>query len=251
MDLFFAAIGMRSVAALRSTATVADAELVARFQRGDRRAFDEIVVRYQSRIYSLCLRWLNDREVAEEQAQDVFVAAFRALGNFRSECSLSTWLFRIGVNHCRNARLYRMRRAYGRHETYDAPRDDDDGPVRQLADAEGPHADRGVHQTEAGTIVQAALADALPSNIEPPTLRSTENTGVPNVEARVAYASGAPHGDGSWVPWPKWELGLSGATKPRPMAVAPARVARMRRSQRSKIDGNPSSSIEVRACERP
>lgn len=159
MDLFFAAIGMRSVAALRSGATVADAELVARFQRGDRRAFDEIVVRYQSRIYSLCLRWLNDREVAEEQAQDVFVAAFRALGNFRSECSLSTWLFRIGVNHCRNARLYRMRRAYGRHETYDAPRDDDDGPVRQLADAEGPHADRGVHQTEAGTIVQAALAE--------------------------------------------------------------------------------------------
>lgn len=159
MDLFFAAIGMRSVAALRSSATVADAELVTRFQRGDRRAFDEIVVRYQSRIYSLCVRWLNDREVAEEQAQDVFVAAFRALGNFRSECSLSTWLFRIGVNHCRNARLYRMRRAYGRHETYDAPRDDDDGPVRQLADAEGPHADRGVHQNEAGSIVQAALAE--------------------------------------------------------------------------------------------
>ena len=61
-------------------------------------------------------------------------------------------------------------------------------------------------------VVQAALADALPSNIKPPTLRSTENTGVPNVEARVAYASGAPRGDGSWVPWPKWELGLSGAT---------------------------------------
>jgi hypothetical protein len=61
-------------------------------------------------------------------------------------------------------------------------------------------------------VVQAALADALPSNIKPPTLASTENTGVPNAELRVAYASGEPRGDGSWVPWPKWEVGLSGAT---------------------------------------
>ena len=61
-------------------------------------------------------------------------------------------------------------------------------------------------------VMQAALADALPSNIRPPTLRSTENTGLPNVEARVAYVSGAPRGEGSWVPWPKWELGLSAAT---------------------------------------
>jgi len=159
VEFLFAAIGMRSVAGLRASAGVADAELVSRFQRGERRAFDLIVQRYQARIYSLCLRWLNDPAAAEEQAQDVFVAAFRALGNFRNECSLSTWLFRIAVNHCRNQRLYRMRRAYGRHETYDAPRDDDDGPVRQLADEEGPAADRRLHQSEAGTLVQAALAE--------------------------------------------------------------------------------------------
>ena len=60
--------------------------------------------------------------------------------------------------------------------------------------------------------LQAALADALPSNIQPPTLSSTENTGVPNVEARIAYASGQPRGDGSWVPWPAWEVGLSAAS---------------------------------------
>lgn len=159
MEFLFAAIGMRSVAALRSGAAVADGELVARFQRGDRRAFDEIVVRYQARIYSLCLRWLGDAEAAEEQAQDVFVAAFRALGAFRNECSLSTWLFRIAVNHCRNARLYRMRRAYGRHEVLDAPRDDDDGPVRQVADEDAPGADQGIHRREANHLVQAALAE--------------------------------------------------------------------------------------------
>lgn len=64
---------------------------------------------------------------------------------------------------------------------------------------------------EDSMVVQAALSDALPSNIKPPALRSTENTGLPNVEGRVAWASGAPLGDGSWVPWPKWELGVSAA----------------------------------------
>lgn len=60
--------------------------------------------------------------------------------------------------------------------------------------------------------LQAALADALPSNIKPPTLASTENTGVPNLEGRVVYTSGMPQADGVWVPWPKWELGLSMAS---------------------------------------
>ena len=159
MEFLCAAIGMRSGTALRSGATIADAELVQRFQSGDRRAFDQIVVRYQARIYSLCLRWLGDPSGAEEQAQDVFVAAFRALGAFRNECSLSTWLFRIAVNHCRNARLCRMRRAYGRHEAIDAPRDDDDGPMRQVADEDAPLADHGIHRSEAGVLVQAALAE--------------------------------------------------------------------------------------------
>lgn len=61
-------------------------------------------------------------------------------------------------------------------------------------------------------VLQAALADALPSNIQPPSLASTENTGVPNVEARVAWAGGTPAGGDAWVPWPAWEVGLSGAT---------------------------------------
>lgn len=175
MEFLFAAIGLRSVATLRVSATVADAELVSRFQAGDRRAFDQIVQRYQARIYSLCLRWLGDPEAAEEQAQDVFVAAFRAMGGFRNECSLSTWLFRIAVNHCRNQRLYRMRRAYGRHETFDAPRDEDEGPTRQLADEDAALADRSVHQREAGSLVQAALAELDEEHRQVLILRDVED----------------------------------------------------------------------------
>jgi hypothetical protein len=60
--------------------------------------------------------------------------------------------------------------------------------------------------------LQAALADAQPSNIQPPSLASTENTGKPNYEARVAFARGAPDKTVSWVPHPEWELGISGAS---------------------------------------
>ena len=59
--------------------------------------------------------------------------------------------------------------------------------------------------------LQAALADAQPSNIQPPSLASTENTGRPNYEARVAYARGAADAAVSMVPHPEWEIGVSGA----------------------------------------
>lgn len=174
--MLLAAIGFRSVAAgLRLGEAVADGELVERFARGDRTAFDELVCRYQSRVYSLCLRWLSDAELAEETAQDVFVAAFRALAGFRGESSFSTWVFRIAVNHCRNARLHRMRRAWGRHESFDGAPDDDDLPARQIADDEAPMADRGLHRREAGTLVQAALAELDDEHRQVLILRDVED----------------------------------------------------------------------------
>lgn len=176
MDFLFAAIGFRSAAAgLRIGQAVADGELVERFCRGDRTAFDELVSRYQSRVYSLCYRWLSDAELAEETAQDVFVAAFRALGGFRGESSFSTWVFRIAVNHCRNARLHRMRRAWGRHESFDGAPEDDDAPTRQIADEDAQMADRGLHRREAGTLVQAALAELDDEHRQVLILRDVED----------------------------------------------------------------------------
>ncbi|MCB9760069.1 MAG: sigma-70 family RNA polymerase sigma factor [Alphaproteobacteria bacterium] len=136
-----------------------DEELVRRFKDGDRDAYGELVRRYQNRVFSLCLRWLGDRTVAEEVAQDVFIAAFKALGRFRGDARFSTWIFRISVNHCKNRKLYRGRRKLHRHESLEGDREDPDAPKRQLAD-EGPSPDVGVHQTEAERILHEAL-DAL------------------------------------------------------------------------------------------
>lgn len=135
-----------------------DAELVRRFKGGDRHAYEEIVRRYQHRVYGLALRWMADPAIAEEVAQDVFIALFRALGGFRGDAKLSTWIYRVVVNHCKNRRLYRKRRKMDRHEPLDGKRDDDDdGPGRQLPH-DGPAPDQGVHQTEAEVLVREGLA---------------------------------------------------------------------------------------------
>jgi RNA polymerase sigma-70 factor (ECF subfamily) len=76
-----------------------DARLVARFQRGDEEAFDELVDRHRRRVYSLVCRLASPAE-AEDLAQEVFIAAYRALPTFRGDAQFSTWLYRIAVHVC-------------------------------------------------------------------------------------------------------------------------------------------------------
>ncbi len=134
-----------------------DEELVRRFKEGDRAAYSELVVRYQNRVFGMCLRWMGNRSIAEEVAQDVFLALYKALPRFRGDAQLSTWVYRVTVNHCKNRDLYRRRRAHGRHESIDGVPQDADAPTRQYAD-DGPIADAQTHQTEASELLQAALA---------------------------------------------------------------------------------------------
>jgi len=76
-----------------------DARLIARFQRGDEDAFDELVERHRRRIYSLVCRLASPAE-ADDLSQDVFIAAYKALPNFRGDAAFSTWLYRIAVHVC-------------------------------------------------------------------------------------------------------------------------------------------------------
>jgi len=133
-----------------------DVELVARFKEGDREAFAEIVRRHQHRVYSLALRWMRDDQLALDVSQDVFVALFRALPDFRGDAKLSTWVYRVVVNHCKNRQLYRRRRKMDRHESIDASDRDDDAPRRQLA-SEGPGPDASRVRTDAQRLIHDAL----------------------------------------------------------------------------------------------
>ena len=76
-----------------------DATLVERSRDGDLEAFNQIVRRYQLRVYNLAARILGDRTAAEDVAQDTFVSAYKALARFRGG-SLRAWLLRIASNQC-------------------------------------------------------------------------------------------------------------------------------------------------------
>jgi RNA polymerase sigma-70 factor (ECF subfamily) len=76
-----------------------DARLVGLFQRGDEDAFDTLVEKHRRRIYSLVCRLASPAE-ADDLAQEVFIAAYKALPSFRGDSAFSTWLYRIAVHVC-------------------------------------------------------------------------------------------------------------------------------------------------------
>jgi RNA polymerase sigma-70 factor (ECF subfamily) len=131
-----------------------DTELVRRFKAGDREAFSVLANRHQHRVYGLCLRMLGSSQEAEEVSQDVFLSLYRALPRFRGDSKLTTWMYRVTLNHCKNHELYRRRRGHGRHEPLDGTRED--GPPRELPH-HGPATDASVHRLEAGDLLQDAL----------------------------------------------------------------------------------------------
>ncbi|MGM0568624.1 MAG: RNA polymerase sigma factor [Elusimicrobiota bacterium] len=79
-----------------------DGILINTFLEGNEESFDHLVLKYQDRIFGLCLNWLGDYAEAEECAQVVFVKVYKYLENFKFDSSFSTWLFRIAVNTCKN-----------------------------------------------------------------------------------------------------------------------------------------------------
>ncbi len=82
--------------------TEADLALVNRVKRGDKAAFDLLVIKYQSRIINLVSRFVRNHADAQDVTQDAFLKAYRALPNFRGESAFYTWMYRIAVNTAKN-----------------------------------------------------------------------------------------------------------------------------------------------------
>lgn len=103
-----------------------DAALVARFQEGDKSAFDGLVHRYQDKVFRTCLRFLTDYDEAVDCAQDIFVRVYESLGGFKKESSFSTWLYRVAVNTCKNRASSLQFRRRRQMLSLDAARDPDE-----------------------------------------------------------------------------------------------------------------------------
>ena len=91
-------------------ADVSDAQLVQRVQRGDRRAFDLLVAKYQHKVLKLVGRLISNPAEAEDVAQEAFIKAYRALKSFRGDSAFYTWLYRIAINTAKNALVSQGRR---------------------------------------------------------------------------------------------------------------------------------------------
>lgn len=87
-----------------------DAELIARVQRGDKRAFELLVLKYQRRIMRLLSRLVRNPSDIEDVAQETFIKAYRALPQFRGDSAFYTWLYRIAINTARNWHVAQTRR---------------------------------------------------------------------------------------------------------------------------------------------
>lgn len=87
-----------------------DQQLVARVQKGDRRAFDLLVVKYQHRILVLVGRFISDHAEAQDVTQEAFIKAYRALPSFRGDSQFYTWVYRIAVNTAKNHLISRGRK---------------------------------------------------------------------------------------------------------------------------------------------
>ena len=88
----------------------ADKALVERVQRGDKKAFDLLVLKYQTKIVKLVSRYVRDQGDALDVTQDAFLKAYRALPNFRGESAFYTWLYRIAINTAKNHLVTMSRR---------------------------------------------------------------------------------------------------------------------------------------------
>ncbi len=93
-----------------STTEETDKQLVERVQRGDKRAFDILALKYQHKIVGLVSRYVRDSDEVLDVTQEAFIKAYRALPRFRGDSAFYTWLYRIAINTAKNHLVSKSRR---------------------------------------------------------------------------------------------------------------------------------------------
>src|SRR6056297_3124388 len=137
-----------------------DQQLVERAQRGDTRAFDLLVKKYQHKIIGLIGRYVHDHAEVQDVAQEAFIKAYRALGKFRGDSAFYTWLYRIAINTAKNHLVARGRRPPSSDVDVDESDQYDGQSV--LKDIENP--ENALFGEELKQVVEGAIRD-LPEDL--------------------------------------------------------------------------------------
>lgn len=168
--------------------------LVEALKRGDHRAFDEVVSFFKDKIFGLVYRMIGDPQEAEDVAQEVFVTLFTAIGDFRQEARLSTWLYRIAVNHCKNRLKYLDRRKRWQQQSLDQMTDRD-SPMsadsgRSALGTSIPRPDHMAEGLQMERIVQRELESMEPEQRMLVLLRDVQGLSYQEIEDITGLALG-------------------------------------------------------------
>jgi RNA polymerase sigma-70 factor (ECF subfamily) len=148
-----------------------DQQLVERAQRGDKRAFELLVLKYQRKLGRLLSRFVRDPAEVEDVTQEAFIKAYRALPGFRGDSAFYTWLYRIGINTAKNYLVALGRRA-PTSTGFDNEEAEGFEDADQLRDANTPESE--LEGKEIAATVNRAM-DALPKDLRTAiTLREIE-----------------------------------------------------------------------------
>jgi RNA polymerase sigma-70 factor, ECF subfamily len=143
------------------SADASDLALVRRVQRGDKGAFDALVLKYQHKLVKLVMRYVRNPAEAEDIAQEAFIKAYRALPQFRGDSAFYTWLYRIAINTAKNAVVSRERSPID----YDLDRNNSDESYDMQGRMKDPETPEGLVLTdEIRTTVNASI-EALPEDL--------------------------------------------------------------------------------------
>ncbi|MFP3903721.1 MAG: sigma-70 family RNA polymerase sigma factor [Armatimonadota bacterium] len=139
---------------------VAIEELVRRARQGDRDAFEKLVDEYKDKIYNYVARMLNDRDRAEDVAQETFIRAYTSLPNFRGASSFQTWLYRIASNLAIDTM---RRRSYREGEfSLDETLQTREGEVQRQVEDEGPGPEKTIQNEELRAQIEDAIVELSP-----------------------------------------------------------------------------------------
>jgi RNA polymerase sigma-70 factor, ECF subfamily len=133
--------------------------LLRRLRERDERAFRELVDEHRDRVFNLTYRMLGNRAEAEDVAQEVFIAVFKTVDTFREEAKLSTWIYRVAVNHCKNRIKYLARR----HDRDQTELDDTNDPGGDGSIAGPNNAPRRPDRQVEGAQLDRLMQDAIAS----------------------------------------------------------------------------------------
>jgi RNA polymerase sigma-70 factor, ECF subfamily len=163
-----------------------DKQLVARVQKGDKRAFDMLVLKYQYKVHAIISRYIKDFDEVNDVSQEAFIKAYRALAKFRGESQFYTWLYRIAVNTAKNYLVARNRRPPASDvDAADADYHEGGDRLRDIASPENL-----LYRDELETVVDSAIRD-LPEDLRTAvTLREFEGLSY----EEIAEVMGCPVG---------------------------------------------------------